>query len=111
MTTNAEMVDVLRRRSYETYTSPWVDVSLGASDHTLALGGQFIGRSTCRAAVQMSAGSEWTQLPVVGRSETVVRFRFRSSVPVTRLRYQLDLDTGGAGTDPSVNSIALWAQR
>jgi hypothetical protein len=36
-----------------------------------------------------------------------LRFRFTASSPVDELRYRLELDTGGAGTGPTIRSITL----
>lgn len=107
MTTNAELGDVLRRRSYETYTSPWENQSFAEGEYMLAIGGQFTGRASCRVAVQTRDGGEWLELSPAGHSVSELMFHLPIMQSVDRLRYRLQLDTGGAGTGPSVTSIAL----
>ena len=113
MITNAEPGDILRRRPFETYTSPWVDGRIAAGEFELVLSGVFTGRSGCRAAVQtaLEGTDAWARLDAVSASALVDLDLVHLLVqPVERLRYQLELYTGGAGTGPTVKSIALVAR-
>ncbi len=104
---NAEPGDIVRRRPYETYTSPWTDVRLAPGTYELVVTGAFPGRASCAAHVQLGDNGGWTELAATASSAAERRFRVDSPAPATRLRYRLDLHTGGAGTGPTVTAIAL----
>ena len=106
---NAEPGDILRRRPFETYTSRWQEVSVTAGEYELVLDGQFTGGAACRAEMQIERGalSDWASLAPIAASSSELRFRFTVTMPFDRLRYRLELDTGGAGTGPTVRSITL----
>ena len=106
-TTNAELGDILRRRPFETYTSPWVDAPLAAGDYELVVTGTFSGRASCGAQLQSAAGGAWADLAVASATGSEQRFRVALPAPAARLRYRLELRTGGAGTGPTVTAIAL----
>jgi hypothetical protein len=53
--------------------------------------------------MRQKLGRNWNRFPVA----TELRYRMTLAQPVERLRYQLELLTGGAGTDPTVRSITL----
>lgn len=106
---NAEPGDILRRQPFETYTSPWQEISVAKGEYELVLSGRFTGRATCRAAMQTEKGAQvdWANLAPIAVTESELRFRFTATNPVKGLRYRLELDTGGAGTGPIVQSITL----
>ena len=106
---NAELGDILRRRSFETYTSGWQEVSLQSGDYELVLEGEFLGGASCRAEVQVKQGTpnDWMKLSPVSATADQLQFRFTATSLVKELRYRLDLDTGGAGTGPIIRSITL----
>jgi hypothetical protein len=109
-TINAEIGDILRRRPFETYTSPWIDAKLAAGEHAFVVTGTFAGRASCGARVQFDGASTWIDLaPVesVPRPQGEVRFKVSVPAPVARLRYQLELRTGGAGTGPVITAVEL----
>jgi hypothetical protein len=113
-TINAEIGDILRRRPYETYTSPWIDAKLAAGEHELVVTGTFTGRASCAARLQLKGAAGWTELAVIEarpNSETERRFKAPISVPAAHLRYQLELRTGGAGTGPTVTAVELRERR
>ena len=104
---NAEPGDILRRRPFETYTSPWADVGLTPGEHALILSGTFAGRAGCGASVQLGEGAPWEQLEAATATATRLRFRLPRLGAASRLRYRLELRTGGAGTGPTITSIEL----
>ena len=104
---NADPGDALRRRPFETYTSPWIDVSLGSADHALIVTGSFRGRASCGAQLQVGGSDDWTDLAASGATEVEQRFRLAPGGAVKRLRYRLELRTGGAGTGPSISAVEL----
>lgn len=104
---NAEPGDVMRRRPFETYTSPWTDIDLVSGEYDLAISGEFHGGASCGAALQPGDESAWRELEVSSATATEVRFRALITGQPARLRYRLNLGTGGAGTGPIVRSIAL----
>lgn len=108
-TINAELGDILRRRPFETYTSPWIEARLEAGEHTLAITGTFAGRATCGVRYQIDNGAAWIDAAPdsEGGSATERRFRVNLAQPTARFRYQLELRTGGAGTGPTVSAIEL----
>lgn len=106
-TTNADAGDLLRRRPFETYTSPWINAALGAGEHELIVRGMFRGRASCGAELQVEPDGPWQQLAAGTTSDTEQRFAFVRDRPATRLRYRLELRTGGAGTGPTVTRIEL----
>lgn len=109
--TNADLGDALRRRPFETYTSPWIEAAVAAREHALVVTGTFQGRASCGAAVQWTENGPWTDLAAVTDASTSPageqRFRLPVTTAATRLRYRLELRTGGAGTGPSVTRIEL----
>lgn len=108
---NAENGDLLRRRTFETYTSPWEMKALAVGDYDLTVSGVFTGRADCRVWVQTDqAKDEWTPLEVVTKTETAVTCRLSLPGQVAGLRYRLELETGGAGTGPTIESITLSRQ-
>lgn len=108
---NAENGDMMRRRTFEIYTSPWEKRSLAAGDYTLTVSGVFRGRADCRVSVQTDqAKDQWTPLEVVNKTEAAVICRLSLAAPMAGLRYRLELETGGAGTGPSIESIILTRQ-
>jgi hypothetical protein len=104
---NAEPGDILRRRPFETYTSPWIEVVLTPGDHELILTGTFAGRSGCGVSVQLAEGAPWTPLAATTGTATSLRCRLPRMGAASRLRYCLELRTGGAGTGPTITSIEL----
>lgn len=106
---NADLGDILRRKPFETYTSAWQEVSAATGEYELVLKGQFIGGASCRAELQLekNADSAWTPLAVMEATDSELRFRFAAANRIKGLRYRLELDTGGAGTGPTVQSITL----
>jgi hypothetical protein len=106
---NAELGDILRRRPFETYTSKWQEMAVVDGEYELVLGGRFTGKATCRAEIQIEKGmdADWTFLAPIAATPTELRFRFKAAKPFDQLRYRLELDTGGAGTGPTVRSITL----
>lgn len=104
---NAEPGDILRRRPHETYTSPWIDVRLRPGAAELVITGAFPGRASCTAEVQLGENGDWTALPATASSATERRFRVATAAPALRLRYRLGLQTGGAGTGPTITAIEL----
>ncbi|MCB1123169.1 MAG: VCBS repeat-containing protein, partial [Verrucomicrobiae bacterium] len=55
---NAENGDMMRRRTFETYTSPWEKKTITAGEYTLTLNGFFAGGATCRAFLQLGSESD-----------------------------------------------------
>jgi hypothetical protein len=104
---NADPGDILRRRPFEAYTSPWIEATLPAGNYELHVTGVLGGRSRCGASVQLADGSPWIDLAPGATTPTSARFPLPLSAAATRLRYRLALHTGGAGTGPTVTSIAL----
>lgn len=104
---NAELGDILRRRPFETYTSPATVVNLVAGDYELVVAGAFPGRSSCGVSVQVAEYSPWIELKTTSASAQSHRFRLSCPGPTSRLRYRLELRTGGAGTGPTITSIEL----
>jgi hypothetical protein len=104
---NAEPGDILRRRPFETYTSPWTDAPLAAGSYDLVVTGVFRGRASVGAQVQLDATAAWANLAFVSSTATEHRFRLAVPASATRLRYRLELRTGGAGTGPTVTRIEL----
>jgi len=82
---------------------------MATGEYELVLGGRFTGGATCRAEMQIEKGahSYWTSLVPIAASSSELHFRFTVATPFDRLRYRLELDTGGAGTGPTVRSIEL----
>jgi len=109
-TVNAEIGDALRRRPLETYTAPWTEAKLAAGDYELVVTGTFTGRASCGARVQLDGGTTWIELVAADATKTTTterRFKMGVATGAARLRYQLDLLTGGAGTGPTITAIAL----
>jgi hypothetical protein len=104
---NAEPGDILRRRPFETYTSPWVDATLAAGSYRLAVTGNFAGRSGCRVRVQVGAEAAWVELKEIAGGAAERAFEFTLPTPASRLRYRLELHTGGAGTGPIVTAVEM----
>lgn len=105
--TNADFGDILRRRPFETYASQPVEASLEAGDYDLVVSGVFRGRTGCGVSVQLDKASTWTDLKVVSTTESEIRCRLPVASRAARLRYRLELRTGGAGTGPTVTAIEL----
>ena len=111
-TINAEIGDVLRRRPFETYTAPWTDVKLAAGECELVVTGSFPGRVTCAARIALDGGATWIELASADPAKPGAmerRYKVKLASAATRVRYQLDLHTGGAGTGPTVTAIQLFA--
>jgi hypothetical protein len=107
-TINAEVGDVLRRRPFEAYTSAWERVRLDAGEYRLTVSGTFTGRAGCRAFLQLRENATaWVPLESGDRTGNAITFRVPLSDATTTVRYRLELDTGGAGTGPTVKSIEL----
>ncbi|MDA0347317.1 MAG: VCBS repeat-containing protein [Verrucomicrobia bacterium] len=104
---NAEPGDILRRRPFETYTSPWIDASLAKGDYELIVSGAWPGRSGVGASWQVDNESEWTELKSISSNDSSIRFAAPRSSPTRKIRYRLDLRTAGAGTGPTVTAIEL----
>lgn len=104
---NAEPGDILRRRPYETYTSPWIEGRYAVGDYELVVTGVWPGRSEVGASLQADGESGWVDLEPVAVTDTGIRFGVRRSAPARSIRYRLELRTGGAGTGPIVTAIEL----
>ncbi len=106
-TTNAELGDILRRRPFETYTSPWTDAALAAGSYELVVSGEFRGRASCTAHVQLTPDGPWLELTASASTTSEQYFRIMLPSAAPRLRYRLALNTGAAGTGPTVTAIEL----
>jgi hypothetical protein len=104
---NAEPGDILRRRPFETYTSPWIESSFAKGNYELVVTGSFPGRSGVGASLQVNGETEWTELQAITAIDSSIRFAVTSNKPVHKIRYRLELRTGGAGTGPTVTAIEL----
>ncbi|MDA0347320.1 MAG: FG-GAP-like repeat-containing protein [Verrucomicrobia bacterium] len=105
---NAENGDIMRRRTFETYTAPWEKKQLAAGEYTVTVTGIFTGRSGCRAFLQVGSEKDaWIPLEATDSGTSEIRFQGRISNPAKQVRYRLELETGGAGTGPTIQSITL----
>jgi hypothetical protein len=109
-TMNADVGDILRRRPFETYTSPWIETKIATGSYELAVTGTFQGRAGVVASVQADAAGAWTQLKSAKGAEGDLRFELPLDRPATRVRYRLELHTGGAGSGPTVTGVELHAR-
>ena len=98
----------MRRRTFETYTAPWEKKQLAAGEYTVTVTGIFTGRSGCRAFLQVGSEKDaWIPLEATDSGTSEIRFQGRISNPAKQVRYRLELETGGAGTGPTIQSITL----
>jgi hypothetical protein len=104
---NAEPGDILRRRPFETYTSPWNEAAYAAGDYELIVTGAWPGRSGVGARLQVDEESGWTELKTVKVNDKSIRFAAPRTTPFRRVRYRLELRTGGAGTGPTITAIEM----
>ncbi len=105
---NAENGDIMRRRTFETYTAPWEERGLPTGAYTLSVTGTFKGRSSCRAFFQTGSAKEpWRPLEAIESTAGRIAFRVPITAAASKVRYRLELETGGAGTGPSIESITL----
>ncbi|MCB1124159.1 MAG: VCBS repeat-containing protein, partial [Verrucomicrobiae bacterium] len=70
---NADPGDILRRRPFETYTSPWIKGSFAAGNYELVVSGSWPGRSSVGASIQADGESEWKNLQPVSIESDQVR--------------------------------------
>ena len=113
-TINAEVGDVMRRRPSETYTAPWTNAKLAAGDYELVVTGTFPVRASCGARLQVDGTAGWTELAAADPAkpgETERRFKAKLVTAASKVRYQLELRTGGAGTGPTITAIELVPAR
>ena len=103
---NAEPGDILRRIPFETYISPWIEEPYTVGDYELIVTGEWPGRSSVGASIQMDE-SEWTDLKPISENDSNIRFTAPLNSAAKKIRYRLELRTGGAGTGPTVTSIEL----
>ena len=101
----------MRRRPFETYTSPWIERKFAAGTYELVVAGTFRGRSACGVSLQQGEGSSWSDLERTTATETETRFRVPVGSAASRLRYRLELRTGGAGSGPTVAAVELRASK
>lgn len=105
---NTENGDIMRRRTFETYTSPWEKRRLAAGEYILKVSGLFTGRAGCRVFLQTETKKEsWTPLAATESTATQITCRIALANPAEALRYRLELETGGAGTGPTIESIIM----
>jgi len=104
---NAEPGDILRRRPFETYTSSWIERSVPKGSYELIVTGEWPGRSGVAASLQVDDRSEWTDLEPIEQIDSSIRFSITLDASARKVRYRLDLLTGGAGTGPIVTTIEL----
>jgi hypothetical protein len=104
---NAEPGDILRRRPFETYTSPWIESSLAKGNYELVVTGSWPGRSGIGASLQVDGETDWTELKPTTETDPSIRFAVTRNAPTRKIRYRLELRTGGAGTGPTVTAIEL----
>ncbi len=104
---NAEPGDILRRHPFETYTSPWIEAAYAKDDYELVITGSWPGRTGVRASLQLDDDSEWTELTPITSTESSIHLSATLKSGTQKLRYRLNLLTGGAGTGPTVTAIEL----
>ncbi len=104
---NADLGDIMRRKPFETYTSPRIENSYAAGDYELIITGSWPGQSGVSASLQVGNKSEWIELKPTIKNDKSIYYSITLDSPAKKLRYRLNLLTGGAGTGPTVTAIKL----
>lgn len=104
---NADLGDILRRQPFETYTSAWIEASYTTGDYELIVSGSWPGRSGLGASLQVDDETNWMELKPIVEGDASIRFAVTRNSPAKKIRYRLDLRTGGAGTGPTITAIEL----